>query len=318
MQGTEQDIGDLSAEDQELYNMLNLMNEMGLSIKFDPSDGKTLMSSFDKTLVPFLTEIQPKIEKPAFNKDFNYLKEFWKVFITNEILVASLKEIAMEKVIMEQKVKEYDKIYQELENQIRPKKKKRRTAAEIKKNFMCPYKICKKKYGTDVALNLHIKRNHKGGNKSDREKYARELFLSLKAGNEAPPTDLKLPEDFIRTVQEEYLRLKKDGFEEEFEPTNIFRYNISNFDQIMESMSDDDNDRDSFSIRSGTMRNARNHSLDSGGSEDEDEEEEEEGDEEEDDASVISRTKSEGIGRRRVNTLALAEAHDAVAKKKKK
>jgi hypothetical protein len=37
------------------------------------------------------------------------------VFVTNEILVASLKEIAMEKVIMEQKVREYEKIYNELE-----------------------------------------------------------------------------------------------------------------------------------------------------------------------------------------------------------
>ena len=58
------------------------------------------------------------------------------MFITNEILVASLKEIAMEKVIMEQKVREYEKIYNELETQIRPKRKKRRTASEIQKNFL--------------------------------------------------------------------------------------------------------------------------------------------------------------------------------------
>ena len=169
-------------------------------------------------------------------------------------------------------MKEYEKIYQELENQIRPKKKKRRTAAEIKKSFMCPYKICKKKYGSDVALNLHIKRNHKGGNKSDREKYARELFIALKASNAAPKTDLNLPDDFIKTVKEEFVRLQKDDFEEEFEPTNIFRYNISNFDQIMDSMSDDDEDdddeddagnqifgdsereRDSISVGSDTIR----------------------------------------------------------------
>lgn len=111
--------------------MLQLMSEMGLIIKFDPNDNKTLVSSFDKTLIPFLTEIQPKIEKPGYNSQMNYNKEFWKVFITNEILVASLKEIAMEKVIMEQKVREYEKIYNELETQIRPKRKKRRTASEI-------------------------------------------------------------------------------------------------------------------------------------------------------------------------------------------
>jgi hypothetical protein len=56
-----------SRDDEELFKMLKLMSEMGLSIKFDPSDNKTLVSSFDKTLIPFLTEIQPKIEKPVYN-----------------------------------------------------------------------------------------------------------------------------------------------------------------------------------------------------------------------------------------------------------
>lgn len=55
-------------EDQELFKMLQLMTEMGLSLKVDPSDNKTLVSSFDKTLIPFLTEIQPKIEKPDYDK----------------------------------------------------------------------------------------------------------------------------------------------------------------------------------------------------------------------------------------------------------
>lgn len=122
-------------EDLELFKMLQLMTEMGLSLKVDSTDNKTLVSSFDKTLIPFLTEIQPKIEKPDYDTKQNYRKEFWKVFITNEILVASLKEIAMEKVIMEQKVQEYEKIYNELETQIRPKRKKRRTAQEILKNY---------------------------------------------------------------------------------------------------------------------------------------------------------------------------------------
>lgn len=131
--------GGNNKDDEELFKMLKLMSEMGLSIKFDPSDNKTLVSSFDKTLIPFLTEIQPKIEKPVYNNQCNYHKEFWKVFITNEILVASLKEIAMEKVIMEQKVREYEKIYNELETQIRPKRKKRRTASEIQKNYLVSY-----------------------------------------------------------------------------------------------------------------------------------------------------------------------------------
>ena len=52
------------------------------------------------------------------------------------------------------------------------KKKKRRTAVQISRNFKCPYHNCFKFYGSDVSLNLHIKIKHNGGNKTDREKLA--------------------------------------------------------------------------------------------------------------------------------------------------
>ena len=37
---------------------------------------------------------------------------------------------------------------------------------KIKINYKCPYTDCKKIYGSDVSLNLHIKLKHNGGNKS--------------------------------------------------------------------------------------------------------------------------------------------------------
>jgi hypothetical protein len=52
------------------------------------------------------------------------------------------------------------------------RKKNRRLAIEIEKNFTCPYDRCYKVYGSDVSLNLHIKLKHNGGNKTDREKLA--------------------------------------------------------------------------------------------------------------------------------------------------
>ena len=52
------------------------------------------------------------------------------------------------------------------------KKKKRRTAIQINREFRCPYYNCFKSYGSDVSLNLHIKLKHGGGNKTDREKLA--------------------------------------------------------------------------------------------------------------------------------------------------
>lgn len=48
------------------------------------------------------------------------------------------------------------------------RKKNRRLAIEIEKNFTCPYDRCYKVYGSDVSLNLHIKLKHNGGNKTDR------------------------------------------------------------------------------------------------------------------------------------------------------
>lgn len=55
---------------------------------------------------------------------------------------------------------------------LRNKKKNRRTASEINKNYECPYSNCFKLYGSDVSLNLHIKIKHNGGNKTEREKLA--------------------------------------------------------------------------------------------------------------------------------------------------
>lgn len=37
---------------------------------------------------------------------------------------------------------------------------------------MCPYDGCNKLYGSDVALNLHVKLKHNGGNKTERERLA--------------------------------------------------------------------------------------------------------------------------------------------------
>jgi hypothetical protein len=51
----------------------------------------------------------------------------------------------------------------------RMKKKHRRLAAQIAKEYPCPYDNCQKMYGTDVSLNLHMKIKHNGGNKTERE-----------------------------------------------------------------------------------------------------------------------------------------------------
>lgn len=59
----------------------------------------------------------------------------------------------------------------------------RRCNNEISKSYTCPYRNCGKTYGSEGSLNLHMKIKHKAGSKTEREKYAREIILSIRAGN---------------------------------------------------------------------------------------------------------------------------------------
>ena len=124
------------SDDDEIYGMLELIDKIGISIKYHPQKRNKLVSSFDKSLMPFLEEDQPKIKRPEFDEKMNYHKEFWRVFLTNEILIESLKEISMDKVIIEQKLVEYEKIYKEFEIEVKPKLRRRRSATEIIKTFL--------------------------------------------------------------------------------------------------------------------------------------------------------------------------------------
>ena len=156
-----------------------------------------------------------------------------------------------------------------------------------------------------MSLNLHIKRKHKGGNKSDRERFARDIFLALKNNKPTPSTKFQIPEDFIPEIQKEFERLKKIDFEEEFDPSTLFRYNVSNFenfDEVLGSHSDqdhdhyDDYDKDSISIGKRTKKTTnKKNVMDESDMDSQDEI----GDlEHGEDLSILSGARSEGVGRR--------------------
>ena len=63
-------------------------------------------------------------------------------------------------------IRNLEHLLSEKEDIDRRQKKNRRTSCQIDKRFGCPYDGCSKSYGCDVALNLHIKLKHKGGNKT--------------------------------------------------------------------------------------------------------------------------------------------------------
>ena len=55
------------------------------------------------------------------------------------------------------------------------KKHFRRCANELEKDFKCPFGDCKKIYGSEGSLNLHMKLKHNAGSKTDREKLAKQV-----------------------------------------------------------------------------------------------------------------------------------------------
>lgn len=125
--------------DTEIYRLLMLMSEIGLNLKVDKesdaSAAKSLISNFKKSVLPYISEFQPIIKIPEYDSKANYYFEFWKGFISNEILIASLKEASLEKVLMDQKLEEYEKNIEMLQKGLKPNLKKRRLGQEIHKLF---------------------------------------------------------------------------------------------------------------------------------------------------------------------------------------
>ena len=80
----------------------------------------------------------------------------------------------------------------------------RKTRAELNCDFECPYSSCDKAYASEGSLNLHIKRKHNGGNKTDREKIAKSLLIfEAKGVRIDKELAVNLPPGIIRKVAEQ-------------------------------------------------------------------------------------------------------------------
>ena len=87
------------------------------------------------------------------------------------------------------------------------KKHNRRTAKEINRQYICPYKNCQKVYGSEGSLNLHIKIKHNGGNKTDREKLAKTIIIAHMKGllcQVIDQIDLNLPPGTISKAAKKF------------------------------------------------------------------------------------------------------------------
>ncbi|CAD8197459.1 unnamed protein product [Paramecium octaurelia] len=149
-----------------------------------------LKSSLDDQSAELL--LQNKDQNQEYNNDINYYKEFWRYYLLNEMTIKKVNELHTQNQKLHELIAEIDKLQQELHQALsyRQKKKNRRTSQEIEKSFICPYEKCNKQYGSDVSLNLHIKLKHDGGNKTDREKFAKMIIEAQQNGETI--TDLNI------------------------------------------------------------------------------------------------------------------------------
>ncbi|CAK92926.1 unnamed protein product (macronuclear) [Paramecium tetraurelia] len=124
--------------------------------------------------------LQNKDQNQEYNSDVNYYKEFWRYYILNEMAIKKVNELHSQNQKLHELIGDIDNCI--LLVSYRHKKKNRRTSQEIEKSFVCPYEKCNKQYGSDVSLNLHIKLKHDGGNKTDREKFAKMIIEAQQNG----------------------------------------------------------------------------------------------------------------------------------------
>ncbi|KAL4426742.1 hypothetical protein ABPG74_006114 [Tetrahymena malaccensis] len=151
---------------------------------------------------------------PDYNKNTNYYQEFWKMYYTNEVIISKLNEYKKEIQQIRDKADKLEQMITHLDDDIsreqdsksqtntvqKAKKKNRRCAQDIQKDFQCPYDNCTKTYGSEVSLNLHIKIKHNGGNKTERERLARQIFAAKINGEEIPEMSLNLPPGFMEEI----------------------------------------------------------------------------------------------------------------------
>lgn len=58
-------------------------------------------------------------------------------------------------------------------------------------------------YGSEGSLNLHVKIKHGGGNKTDREKIAKQLLMCKVKGTPFPEVEINLPPGAIEEALQE-------------------------------------------------------------------------------------------------------------------
>lgn len=150
---------------------------------------------------------QKKFEMPVYDPSLQYDSEFYNLFIQNQNLLEKIEEVADQRNYRIHKIYRIQEYYDENSGKMKalrygPGLRKihiRKTVAELERNYNCPYDNCAKPYASEGALNLHIKNKHNGGNKTDREKLAKNLIICQAKGIKVPDRlEINLPPGIVR------------------------------------------------------------------------------------------------------------------------
>ena len=151
-----------------------------------------------------------RLQMPEYDPSKPYEGEFFKMHMKNAQLLEELDTLAGDKNDLLMKICRIQDYYDSnledmtVDRDINGRKiVRRKTMAELTRNEMCPYPGCGKIYASEGSLNLHIKRKHNGGNKTDREKIAKSLLLCQAKGIQInDPLKVNLPPGIIKKVAE--------------------------------------------------------------------------------------------------------------------
>ena len=113
-----------------------------------------------KKVVPRERKEKEEITKEQMN--YHFYKEYWKLFIAQQIMKKELDKIKKEweedytEKLQQQSLAQRD-YSSSLDMISRREKRRRRTALEIERKFECKYEGCPKSYGSEGSLNQHMK-----------------------------------------------------------------------------------------------------------------------------------------------------------------
>lgn len=170
--------------------------------------------------------MQDLLEMPQYDESLNYREIYWKIYTQNITQLSQLKELILEQYLTNSEIQTLQNMLKKMDyynSDLKIKNRNRRMKNQIDLMFGCGYEGCRKKYGTEIALNNHIRYKHHGGTKRDRRRYLNMIINAWIANKESifPVTRCVFPKTFFKNVKD--FLSKHDDFRDEIYTNDLLR-----------------------------------------------------------------------------------------------